>query len=90
MNEELRKSLITQLKNSFEEDLPDISVEPRKNEETGSFVSIGDTTVPKNDVYEAIDFFTQVADKLGSSIDSDKLKKANYCKLAKLALSILK
>lgn len=88
MEDDLRKSLITQLKNSFEEDLPDVTPS-HTTEGGGAFVSIGDLTVPKNEVYEAIDYFTQISDKLAATADPQKLKRASYCDLAGAALANL-
>lgn len=88
MQDDVRKSLITQLKNSFEEDLPDVG-SIQSTEGLGAFVSIGDLTLPRNEVYEALDFFTRASDRLSATSDPEKLKRANYCDLAGAALAAI-
>ena len=87
MQEDLRKELITQLKNSFEEDMPAIDLDSSYSDTT--FVSLGDMTVPRKDIYEAIDYFTKASEKLSIGADPDKLKRAGYCDLAGAALTNL-
>jgi len=88
MEDDLRKSLITQLKSSFDGELPDVNVEPSL-ESAGSYVNIGDLVVSRNDIIEAIDYFTTASTKLSATLEPSKMKRANYCMIANAALSYL-
>lgn len=88
MEDDLRKSLINQLKSSFDGELPDIKVEPSLDS-AGAYVNIGDLVVSRNDVIEAIDYFTTASRRLSETTEPSKIKRANYCNLANAALSAI-